>query len=411
MRRRHFSGLVVLVMLIGVLLSPGFCVKKVEAEPQVTIVSFKDPAFYTARGYRILGEVLNSGDTALEVFPSATFYDSNGTVMGTERGISRIENLLPGRKSPFEIPINEVNPSAADHYSLNVSFVPTDPRRIGLEILSHRSYINEAEGSLSVVGELACISGSAYHIDVIATFYDETGNIVDFSATIYNSRSVLDEGETIQISRATWGGKIENITSYTLTAEAYSGGEVKEEKEGVVDHTHPIVTLLSPTNTTTYQTDPQLHFNVSEPTSWMGYSIDEQNNVTLTENTSNLTGLSNGSHSLTVFARDKGGNTGLSKTVSFSINKSSETEPEPNDSNQEPIDPELEPEDSNQAPMETEPEPDDSEQTPVDPEPEPDDSNKVPIDIPRILAVIGVGSATILLIYIIIRRQKIKGTI
>ena len=365
MRRGLFSGIFTLFMLLAALFFMFFA-KKVEAEPQATIVSTYGGIDPDDRRHHIVGEVLNSGDTALErVFPSATFYASNGTVVGTEWGMSRIETLLPGRKSPFEITLEKGNALEVDHYSLNVSFVPTTPTPIGLEILSHRSYIDETEEILYIFGELKNIgSQGTWHIHVIATFYDETVYIVDCYGTIHHARSVLNASQETEIQAVTWGEKVENITSYRLTAESLHY-EVKEEKEGNVDPTQPMITILSPTNTT-YQTDPQLHFNFNKPfIVWMGYSLDGQNNVTVTENKLNLTGLSNGSYNLTVYANDIEGKTGRSETVYFSINKK--------------------------------------------PKPEPEEPDQVHLDIPAILAVIEVGSATTLLICIIIRRQKIRG--
>jgi hypothetical protein len=50
----------------------------------------------------------------------------------------------------------------------------------------------------------------------------------------------------------------------------------------------------------------------------MGYSLDGRDNVTITGNTT-LSGLSNGLHNVTVYARDEFENTGASETISFSI--------------------------------------------------------------------------------------------
>jgi hypothetical protein len=84
--------------------------------------------------------------------------------------------------------------------------------------------------------------------------------------------------------------------------------------------TPPNVTILSPTDTT-YPKEPQLQFLVDKPVSWMGYSLDGQNNVTLTEKESNLPDLSNGPHSLTVYANDTRGNMVGSEPVYFVVDK------------------------------------------------------------------------------------------
>lgn len=61
-----------------------------------------------------------------------------------------------------------------------------------------------------------------------------------------------------------------------------------------------------------------LRFTVSEPVSWMGYSLDNKANVTLTGNTT-LTISFMGSHSIVVYARDAEGNTYSSNWVYFKV--------------------------------------------------------------------------------------------
>ena len=92
------------------------------------------------------------------------------------------------------------------------------------------------------------------------------------------------------------------------------------------DTTSPTVFVVSPENKTYTANNVPLNFTVSEQTSWIGYSLDEQANVTIAGNTI-LTGLSDGSHSLTVYAKDTAGNTGASETIYFNIAQHSEPFP------------------------------------------------------------------------------------
>ena len=84
-----------------------------------------------------------------------------------------------------------------------------------------------------------------------------------------------------------------------------------------VDSIPPNASILSPEDKTYKTADVRLDFTVNEPTSWIGYSIDGRTSVTLTGNTT-LTGLFDGTHSLTVYAKDVAGNIGTSETVNFS---------------------------------------------------------------------------------------------
>jgi len=61
-----------------------------------------------------------------------------------------------------------------------------------------------------------------------------------------------------------------------------------------------------------------LIFTVDELTSWIGYSVDGQANVTTLGNTT-LSGLRDGTHNLVVYANDTVGNMGTSSTVYFMV--------------------------------------------------------------------------------------------
>jgi hypothetical protein len=84
-----------------------------------------------------------------------------------------------------------------------------------------------------------------------------------------------------------------------------------------IDTTAPIVSVAS-TKSKVHSSEVSLNFTVNEQTAWVGYSLDGQDNITLTGNTT-LTELSGGKHSIIVYATDQAGNTGSSKTI-FSIN-------------------------------------------------------------------------------------------
>lgn len=85
-----------------------------------------------------------------------------------------------------------------------------------------------------------------------------------------------------------------------------------------VDTTPPLVTVLSPENRTYATRDVVLMFTVNESTSWSGYSLDGWANVTVAGNTT-ITALSEGTHSLVVYANDTVGNSGSSVTAVFLV--------------------------------------------------------------------------------------------
>jgi parallel beta-helix repeat protein len=85
-----------------------------------------------------------------------------------------------------------------------------------------------------------------------------------------------------------------------------------------LDAKPPTVSVFSPKNITYAVNNVYITLNVTEPPSWIGYSLDGQANVTIAEPTT-LTELSDGKHSLTVYANDTAGNTGVSDTVYFIV--------------------------------------------------------------------------------------------
>ena len=89
----------------------------------------------------------------------------------------------------------------------------------------------------------------------------------------------------------------------------------------------PKISVVLPENNGTYaSSNVSLAFAVNKPALWIGYSLDSQDNVTITGNTT-ITGLTSGLHNITVYAKDEFENIGTSETISFSV--AEETEPFP----------------------------------------------------------------------------------
>ena len=87
---------------------------------------------------------------------------------------------------------------------------------------------------------------------------------------------------------------------------------------GPPDLVPPTMHLLFPENTTYRTESVPLTFAVDERAFWMGYSLDNCQNVSIRGNTT-LTGLLNGCHSMRVYGNDSSGNTGASELVNFTM--------------------------------------------------------------------------------------------
>jgi hypothetical protein len=77
--------------------------------------------------YHIVGEVQNNGsETAKFVEVSATLYDSDNKVIGTESTFTKPSEIEPGQKAPFEITVGTDKVmggdlSIIDHYAVQAS--------------------------------------------------------------------------------------------------------------------------------------------------------------------------------------------------------------------------------------------------------------------------------------------------
>jgi hypothetical protein len=80
----------------------------------------------------------------------------------------------------------------------------------------------------------------------------------------------------------------------------------------------PEIKIVSPETKTYNSSNVSLVFTVNKPVNCTGYSLNGQDNVTITGNTT-LDELPNGAHNLTMYATDHFGNTVASETVHFNI--------------------------------------------------------------------------------------------
>jgi parallel beta-helix repeat protein len=85
-----------------------------------------------------------------------------------------------------------------------------------------------------------------------------------------------------------------------------------------IDTVSPRILVSSPESKSYNASNVALTFSTNEPPSKICYSIDGQDNVTITGNTT-LTDLSNGNHNVIVYATDDVRNTGVSEIIYFSV--------------------------------------------------------------------------------------------
>jgi len=128
----------------------------------------------------------------------------------------------------------------------------------------------------------------------------------------------IDDGLTAVLN---FNGTIYDTYTNRWIYFAYSSSARKVVIQGYrpLDIRPPTISILSPQNKVYSANNVALNFTVSEPTSWIGYSLNDQPNVTIVGNTTLPYGLSDGPYSITIYANDTFGNMGHSNTVRFTI--------------------------------------------------------------------------------------------
>jgi hypothetical protein len=82
--------------------------------------------------------------------------------------------------------------------------------------------------------------------------------------------------------------------------------------------TPPEIHVLSPMNQTYNEPGTLIVFIANKPLNWIGYSLDGDENLTITGNTT-IADLPNGFHNVTIYAEDTFGNIGMSPIISFTV--------------------------------------------------------------------------------------------
>lgn len=171
-------------------------------------------------------------------------------------------------------------------------------------------------------------SGSTIRINVTVEnhgSFEETFNVIlqangtsvqVLPATIMNGSSL-----TMTFN---WDTTEYPLGNYTLTAHADPlPGETDTANNNFIDGIvqiakAPTILILSPQNKTYSSYSIPLSFTLDKPTSWIGYSLEDVANVTVTGNTT-MASVSDGHHKIVVYATDTVGLTGTSRVIFFTV--------------------------------------------------------------------------------------------
>jgi hypothetical protein len=189
-----------------------------ETHEKLNVISYS--SYISSIGtLHIVGEVKNSGTINMEyVEIIGTFYDSSKTVVGTDFTFTSIDVLKPNQKSPFDM-TETSNVEDIVSVKLDETYRPTTGEPYsGLQILSHSSYISRI-GTYHVVGEVKNTGNrDVNYVEVIGTFYDSSGKVVDASFT-YTDPSDVSAGQTSPFDLIVMSPQVSKIKTYELQVQ------------------------------------------------------------------------------------------------------------------------------------------------------------------------------------------------
>jgi len=208
---------------------------------------------------------------------------------------------------------------------------PANPRLAGAFIQIYDTVTDSWSigGNASTYGTAAAIgvTSGAWVPKGIYFFEETTTHIYDLANESWTV------GASMLTARLCGGVAVVNDTFYVVGGRSGQHGYITMMYPSAVTEQYipfgygsikPVVSLLYPEGKTYNVSTVPLTFTVDKPVSLMQYSLDGKDNVTIAGNTT-LTGLPNGVHNVTVYAKYTQGSIGTSETVTFTIAK----EPEP----------------------------------------------------------------------------------
>lgn len=168
--------------------------------------------------FNVVGEVKNNLQSNINyVKLTATFYDAQEKVIGTDFTYAELDILKPNQKAPFEISSypDKITPK---WYKVHLSYDKTSQSPFtGLAILSHSDKIDNL-GYHEIVGEVKNkgVSASSY-VKVVCTYYNVKGEVIGTDFT-FTDPSDIDAGDRAPFELSSYPRKL-RPSSYELQVE------------------------------------------------------------------------------------------------------------------------------------------------------------------------------------------------
>lgn len=171
-------------------------------------------------------------------------------------------------------------------------------------------------------------AGATSGIDAFKRIYIVGGFVLDDYSNVTNvydtKKNIWTASAPMPTPRMYFDVAVVNDVLYAIGG-FYEGNWLKTNEQYIPPEygtVPPELHIIAPENTLHRRV--QLIFSTNKPAEWIGYSLDNQANVTIKGNTT-LSNLSQGSHRIVVYANDSRGNIGSSGSSSFSVDVKSPT--------------------------------------------------------------------------------------
>ena len=140
----------------------------------------------------------------------------------------------------------------------------------------------------------------------------------DFMGVAVLNDKIYAIGGLTSVWPSGFSSQMPTLTPYA-TNEVYTPASYgTPDPNYILETTPPNIKVTSPSDRTYIESSVPLTFSLDKQVTWVSYSLDEKQNISLTGN-STLANMTNGAHRITLFANDTFGNMGASETVTFTV--------------------------------------------------------------------------------------------
>jgi hypothetical protein len=300
--------------------------------------SFLSPGGYTFRAYYPGGGPQFGYDTSWILPANCTITKCDSEITPPAITVLSPQNqTYDGRLVPLNFTVYDFSPISWMGYSLDgqANATVTGNTTLNVDKGSHSVvvYANDTYGNMGSSGAV-CFSSLGGCVVVRCQYMDgyprSGANVWIYSPTNKEIGTTGEDGEVTNCNlglsggtcwiKAYWPSGIQFGFNTELPVDSNGDGTATIQKN--IEITPPAIDILSPQNLTYYSSSFPLTFAVYDysPISWIGYSLDNQPNTTITGNT--IISVEDGAHEIVVYANDTFGNMGSSQIVCFTANSS-----------------------------------------------------------------------------------------